>query len=117
VDPALEFNVVDAVYDSSPNQIDLLNAPTLPVTRYQFGSLRILTGPFAGMEYSVEGFITPTTLVIAGTIPADITGETILLAVGCRKSFAACTENGNDRYMGFPLVPGSARAYIASTSI
>lgn len=120
VNPSLHFGVVGSVSSTNPSRVTIA-AASLPLPlvndRYAFGTFRILTGVFAGLEYSVESITGTNQINLAGNIPGNITGETFVLAQGCKKSYAGCIENGNDRYMGFPAVPGAARAYIASTSI
>lgn len=90
----------------------------LAVDRYQFGRVRVLAGPFAGYEMDIEEVINSTTIDIRGSVtPANFENLPCVVATGCKKTYASCLENGNDRFIGFPSVPGSVFVYSAAGSI
>jgi hypothetical protein len=104
--------------NSTGTTITLQTAPPLPLSRYQYGSVRVLNGPFAGLEYEIDRFLSSTVLEIKGTrLAMNLTGHAVLISTGCKKTYASCLENGNDRFWGFPSVPGSVFAYSASEAI
>ena len=92
--------------------------PLADLGRYQFGKVRILAGPFAGYEMDIEQATSTTTLQVRGSVPpANFIGYPAVVLTGCRKTYQACLDNGNDRHIGFPGVPGTAFAFSAADAI
>ena len=114
--PVYHRTIIDDIVSGS--SIGFVHPLPLPLERYQFGKVRVLQGAFAGYEMEILEATSSTSIKVRGTsVPADFTSLPIVIATGCTKTYAACLANNNDRYLGFPSVPGSAIAFTAAETI
>jgi hypothetical protein len=108
---------------------------TFRLEDYDAFKIKIIDGILSGSEYSGRGATTTATETVTDGVyttggnitltgyfdlPYDqnrLIGAAVVIFPDCRKTYSDCKKYDNDRFAGFPFVPGASRAFTAAGAL